>query len=329
MKIPKYVFGLIALTAFTSAAYSQGIDTWTGAGDGTSYLSGANWSSSSVPVLNGATSGTALINNSSANVNYVSGPDFILDNGGELEVSAGTWYQTAGGGWIQMGETEGGFTGNAAILVNGGTFNQGTDSNNPFAVSGVGNTFSISSGSANFTTTFNSVSGITYNFSGGSVNMAAASTLTVQNGGNINVSGNTSMTVNGNISFQTGGTWNQSGGTVSMVAGSEADFSSVSGVTISGGTFNIPKLFTMINGPAGSTVNFSGGVVVDGATAFSGWYAPGANEFNFTTASSGTLEFATTNLCCFTNAERTFVLQEDILDVTSPPLNVNIFAWID
>jgi len=55
----------------------------------------------------------------------------------------------------------------------------------------------------------------------------------------------------------------------------------------------VPELLTGVNGPAGSTFNFSGGVINDGGSAYNGWYgADNANHpFNFTAGSTGVINF--------------------------------------
>jgi len=127
-------------------------------GTSNDYGTAGNWSTSSVPNL---TSGaTALINNGDA-VTYNPGGDFVIDNNSTLEVSNGSWTQINSNNWIQL-------EGNGTILVNGGTFNQGTAANTPFNISNTGNVFTITSGAANFNSGLASTSaGVTYNFNGG------------------------------------------------------------------------------------------------------------------------------------------------------------------
>ncbi len=258
------------------------------------YKNAGNWSGSVVPDT--ANGDTAVISNGSA-VTYdpTSSPvaDYTISNGGTLQVTNGSWTQTTGGAWIQLGQ--GGAGGNGHILVNGGTFNQGTAGNNPFNVSGTGNTFTITSGSANFTTQVNAVSGITWNIAGGTTSMTAGP-LNVQSGGNVLVSAGT-LTLGGNLVLENGSTWTQTGGTVNLGAGAEFEFSSLSGSSMSGGTLNVDKLITGVNGPLGSTFSFSGGVINIGATAFSGMYGAdnGDHPFNFTLGSLGVVNFLNGN----------------------------------
>lgn len=310
---------MLAVAFFALPAHAQTSGTFT-AGSGTldgnggyDYSSAANWNGDAVPTL--ATGGLALINDGDQ-VDYNSGNgDFIIANGGELEVSNGSWDQWNGGNWIQLGE--GG--GNGHILVNGGTFNQGTAGNNPFNTEGTGNTFTISSGSAAFNGGGVQVNaGLTWLQSGGNVTSAAS--LQVQGGTYTQSGGTVSFTGAGIAVAQNGAgsTWNQSGGTVSftgnlqlngtaapnnlistnfvmsggtMNVGGEADFSNTTS-SMTAGVMNITSLFTMVNGPTGSTFNFSGGLINDEATGFSGWYGPSSTSpFNFTVLSTGTLQF--------------------------------------
>ena len=276
-----------ALTLHLSAAsYS-----FTGAVDN-NYLTAGNWSGSSIPDT--ANGDTAVISNGSA-VTYVAGPDYTISNGGTLQVTNGSWTQTGGPAWIQLGAAGSGAGGNGHILVNGGTFNQGTAGNTPFNVAGTGNTFTISSGAANFTNQVTAVAGITWNIAGGTTSMSGGP-LTVQSGGNVQVSAGT-LNVGGSLVLENGSTWTQTGGTVTLGAGAEFDFNSLSGSSMSGGTLNVDKLVTGVNGPLGSTFSFSGGTINIGATAFSGMYgADNADHpFSFTLGSLGVINFLNGN----------------------------------
>jgi hypothetical protein len=161
------VLAVIAAACLSIPAHAQ---VFTGT-DSDDYGTAGNWSGNAVPVLsNGA---TAIINNGDA-VTYSPGGDFIVSNGGELEISNGSWIQNTGNAWIQMGEQgSGSGTGNGTILVNGGTFDMGTDSNTPFQVTGTGNVFTITSGTANFLNEKIAPqgTGMTFNFDGGNVNV--------------------------------------------------------------------------------------------------------------------------------------------------------------
>ncbi|CAN5721026.1 hypothetical protein BH09VER1_BH09VER1_34720 [soil metagenome] len=156
------VVGTSALALQASAATYN----FTNGGGDNAYLNSANWSGTVVP--NTASGDTAVINNGSA-VNYVAGPDLTLSNGGQLQVTNGSFTQTVGPAYIQL-------AGTGSILVNGGTFNQGTASSNPFNVTGTGNAFTVSSGVANISSSFNMNTGLTYLQSGGVVNVAGAET---------------------------------------------------------------------------------------------------------------------------------------------------------
>jgi len=116
--------------------------------------------------------------------------------------------------------------------------------------------------------------------------------LNIQSGGNFTMSAG-SLTLGGGLSLENGSIWSQTGGTVTLGADSEFDFSSLTGSSMSGGTLNVTKLLTGVNGPLGATFSFSGGVINDGATAFNGWYgADNADHpFNFTSGSTGVINF--------------------------------------
>ncbi|HWB58359.1 MAG TPA: PEP-CTERM sorting domain-containing protein [Chthoniobacteraceae bacterium] len=298
------IITLLAISAFAVTAHAQTTWTFTGSTNN-DFQTPTNWDQGTVPILNGTatgTPGTAVINNGDA-VTYNPGGDFILNNGGTLEITNGSWTQINGGAWIQLGETTQGVTGNGHILVNGGTFNQGTDSNNPFNLNGTGNTFTITSGSANFTTGFTNISnGLTFNIQGGSVvNSTSSGTvaipLTVQSGAVVNVSGG-SLTYDGNLVIN-GGTWNQSGGIVTMTGSlNELDYETASSGIMSGGTLNIPSLITGVNSVSGTsnTFLFSGGVINDYENSNNGYYGSGsAHAFNFTAGSTGVFNFSGTN----------------------------------
>lgn len=288
-----YVVAIVAVLGMP--AHSQTTSTFTG-GVSDDYGTAGNWSPNGVPDLSAGN--TALINNGDA-VGYAAGTDvgdLLISNGGELEISNGSWTQTGNNNWIQLGEQgDGASTGDGSILVNGGTFNQGTSGNSPFNITGTGNSFTISSGTANFSNILTAISGIQYNFQGGVTTIAGTSNLEV-NGtggggpGNVIISSGT-VTTNGDFQLLNGLTqFKMTGGVLNV--GNEADFSATSNISMTGGTMNIYNLFTMVNGPTGSTFNLGGGLINDEANAFNGWYAPSTSSaFNFTTSSTGTLQF--------------------------------------
>lgn len=165
-----------------SAVSSYGVTgSFTNGGGDNEYTNPLNWSPTSVP--NTANGDTALIANGSA-VTYTPGGDLTLANGGTLEISNGSFTQVVGNNYIQL-------NGNGTLLVDGGTFNQGTDSANPFNITGTGNAFTISSGVANINSSFNLNVGLTFTQSGGTVNVTGAetdfnSTTNFLNGGILN-----------------------------------------------------------------------------------------------------------------------------------------------
>ncbi len=281
---------LVAAASLTLAIHaSAATASFTGAVDN-EYLTAGNWSGSAVP--NTANGDTAIIANGSA-VDYNPGGDLTISNGGTLQVTNGSWTQSVGPAWIQLGQ--GGATGNGHILVNGGTFNQGTAGNNPFNITGTGNTFTITSGAANFNTQVNAVAGMTWTIGGGATSMAAGP-IDVQNGGKILITAGT-LVIGGNVILENGSTWSQTGGVVTLAAGAEFQYSSLTNSSMSGGILNVTRLLTGVNGPLGSTFNFSGGIINDGATGFAGWYgADNADHpFNFTLGSTGIINFLNGN----------------------------------
>jgi hypothetical protein len=156
------ILAALGAACFSATAQAQ---TFTGTGANTDYGTGTNWSGGQVPNLTAAN--TAIINNGTA-VTYNPGGDFQISNGGTLQVTNGSWTQINNNNWIQLGG--GGAGGNGHILVNGGTFNQGSAGNSPFNITGTGNTFTITSGAANFNSGLQGGdygAGMSWNFAGG------------------------------------------------------------------------------------------------------------------------------------------------------------------
>jgi hypothetical protein len=235
MNIPKIpgtlVLSVIALAIFTASAHSQDEFTSSGSnaalpGNGTTVPDGtyydyndpANWSSG-VPNLDDTTN-SAVIGNGS-NVGYYSAEngDLIISGGATLYITNGTFTQVDGGSYLDLGRNGGGF-GN--LVINGGVFNQGTVSSTPFNVEGVGNTFTISSGTANFTSTSVTLNvGLTYLQSGGTVNADPTgefdvnSTTATISGGILNASLLTTVNATGPASLTfSGGTINLGSGAI-------------------------------------------------------------------------------------------------------------------
>lgn len=267
-----------AVAGFAASSAQAATSTFTGAIDG-DYLTGGNWSPSGVPNTSGGD--TALINGGT--VTYNPSGDLGIGNGGMLEIRSGSWTQINGIAWIQLGAG----SGNGHILVSGGTFNQGTSTN--INLSGSGNTFTVTGGAATFTTGVTANSRVTYNIAGGATTMNAGP-LVLDNGGSFYVSAG-SLLIGGNLVLSNGSTWQQSGGTVSV--NGEFQYSSLSGGLMSGGIMNVATLMTGVNGDPGSTFNFSGGVINNSATSFSGWYGAdnATHPFNFTIGSTGVINF--------------------------------------
>jgi len=222
------------------------------------YSTAGNWTPGTVPDL--STGATAIIANGDA-VTYDAAAhgDFIVSNGGTLEISSGSWTQSTGGNWMWLGQQGNGTgTGNGHVLVNGGTFIQGNDTNNPFQIVGTGNSFTISSGAAYFD-------------EGVNITQLPSVMSWTQTGGTVNILG-----TNIELNINSGGVLNISGT----------------------GNFNMADLMNIQSYLGnGSQINFSSsGTFYDGAANYDGWYAPGADDFNFLSGTTGTLEFNNDNL---------------------------------
>ena len=243
----------LALTfvAFGALVTSVLADTYqftNGNGDNL-YRTGANWTDTTtsatgtVPDL--TATNLAQINNGSA-VIYVAGPDLVIKNGGELEVTNGSFTQTSGAAYIQL-------NGNGTILVDGGTFNQGTSSSSPFNVTNAGNVLMVTAGTVNIASnhSFQLVQGLGYNQSGGTVNATGGET-------DFNTDTNT-----------------LSGGTLNATL--------ITGVNGSG---------TNPDGTTKHVFNISGGALTLSSSNSGGIYGGGATQYiNFTQGSTGTIEF--------------------------------------
>ncbi len=148
-------------------AHSQVVDTFTNALQDGNYNEGGNWSTGTIP--NTAGGDTALINDGVA-VTYNPGGDLVIKNGGELEISSGSFIQNpANNNYLQL-------NGNGTVLVNGGTFNQGGISSNPFNITGTGNAFDITAGTVNLNRSFSMNVGLTFAQSGGTLTVTGGET---------------------------------------------------------------------------------------------------------------------------------------------------------
>ncbi|MEI8342040.1 MAG: PEP-CTERM sorting domain-containing protein [Verrucomicrobiota bacterium] len=260
MKLRLTTIAALALGILSAHAQAATYTT-IAAGD---YQTAGNWDNG-VPVLTG-TANTAVVNQV---MTYNPGGDFSLNGGGTLEITTGgSWTQINGVAWIQLG-------GNGHILVDGGTFNQGTAGNNPFNLGGTGNTFTISSGAAYFNSSFNAGTALTYLQTGGTVNTVgefdANSTTASMSGGILNT---TLIT------------------TQNAIAG-------VDTFTFSGGVINLSSGFGIYGGNAkqinftlGSTgvINFNGGTSL---SAVQGMVTSGIIELNGT-IDAGLADFSVT-----------------------------------
>jgi hypothetical protein len=220
------------------------------------YGTGGNWVGGSVPNL---TSGATAVININDPVTYNPGGDFVIDNNSTLEVSNGSWTQINNNNWIQL-------EGNGNILVNGGTFNQGSAGNTPFNISNTGNAFTITSGAANFNSSLASTSaGVTYNFDGGTTTFA----------------GEIDYNTNNNILFD--------GGIVNATLVTAVNNASNGILTFEAGTLNLssgfgiyaPATTAPLNFTTGSTasINFEGVA----ASTVQGWVNTGVVTYNGTT----------------------------------------------
>ena len=240
----------------------------------TLYRDAANWSPNAIPDL--TTANLAQINNGSA-VNYVPGGDLVIKNGGELEVTNGGFTQTGGNAYLQL-------NGNGTIVVDGGTFNQGTASSGPFNVTGTGNIFNMSAGSSIFNRGFAVSTGLTSTISGGTLTSTGGS-LVISSTGGLTISGgsasfgdapsgdtgvyNTQVGTNSSLTLS-GGTLTTNGG-FTAATGSTTAISN--GSTLTGGsggfTLNAGATYTQSSGSASVTagdVTFNGSVAVSGGT---------------------------------------------------------------
>ncbi len=223
----------------------------------------------------------------------------IISNGGVLEVSSGSFTQVTGNNYIQLGQQgQGTGTGNGTILVNGGTFNQGTDSATPFALTGTGNALTVTAGTANITSAYNVGAGLSTTVSGGTLNVGTTAATTAANiSGNFAVSGTGAVFLSQNLNlattsvttvsggtinvnggnFASNGTFSMSGGTFTVATGHEFDFNST-GNTLSGGTIITP-LITGTNAPNGAAaaLNLQGGMLQITGSAFAGGVYEGGN----------------------------------------------------
>jgi hypothetical protein len=212
------------LAALALGAYSARADTFSGAINN-DYQTAGNWTLGSVP--NTANGATATINGGQA-VTYNAGGDFYVGNGGTLEIANGSWTQINGNNWIQL---RGG-----TILVDGGTFNQGTASSNPFNLGGsIGNAFTITSGVANFDETVTLNPGLTFSIEGGMVNSLA-----------------NEFDFNSDTIFMSGGTLN-----TTLITGVNSGGAGI--FTLSGGVINLSNPFGIYGGGPTEPVNFTVG----------------------------------------------------------------------
>jgi len=221
------MLGLVAATAPAAEI------VW-GGGDG-EYTVGTNWVGGNVPNL--TTGDTARIDD--GNVTYTPGGDLFISPG-TLRVSGGSFTQTDGVAWMQLGAGK--------IQVDGGSFDQGTAGN---IVVGVGGTIEVSAGSATFTSFQSLTTNGIMNVSGGTVSFA------------------------GNYAPNTGSTFSLTGGEFTIDGEFQPQASGVSSVT--GGTLKV-NLIAFNGGDA--VVPFSSGRIEVANNAWSGGiFGGGATKY--------------------------------------------------
>lgn len=238
---------LALLSPFALLAQS----VWTGSVD-TAWDNAANWTPSGVPAED---AGAAIVINSGT-VAYngnVSG-DLTLGGGGSLTINGGSFSQTAGPAWMNIGNGAGSA---GTLTINGGSFSAGTSGNMRVGFGGGTGLLSVTGGT----------------FSPAGLEISATGTLLVGGTGVVNI-GATFTTATGVIGVS-GGTLNIAGELKPL----GADFS------VSGGAVNANLV--SFDGTA-NKLNFSGGQITLSSGAFEGVY--GDNGYiNFTTSSTGTL----------------------------------------
>jgi hypothetical protein len=128
---------IVLLAALAGCVFSSQalVSMWVG-GDG-QYTTAGNWSPVGVPNLSAA-GNTARI--TSGNVTYTPGGDLAINNGSTLQISGGSFVQAGGIAWMQF---QGG-----NLLVDGGTFDQGTAGN---LLRDANSTVTCSAGTLNWT----------------------------------------------------------------------------------------------------------------------------------------------------------------------------------
>ena len=273
--LPPRLFGVLAAGLTLTAASANAASATFTNGDGNgAYTDALNWSTLAVPNTNSGD--TATIANGSA-VTYTPGGDLTITNGGMLQITNGSFTQVTGNNYIQLGT--GGGTNGGTILVNGGTFNQGTASSNPFNVNGTGNTFSVTSGTANITSSFNMPLGLTFSQSGGTVNVTGNETdfnspTNTLGGGLFNTTLITGVNGAAGDRFNiSGGTLNLTGSTAIYGGGSTQyinfTLNSTGQITFTSGTFTVASVKGFLNSGA---IEYNG--TIENA-------ASGYSDFNF------------------------------------------------
>ena len=250
----------VALFAATLSALPAPAATYsfTNAGGNNQYANASNWSGGVVP--NTSNGDVALINNGSP-VTYTPGSDLTFANGGSLHINSGSFTQVQGSNYIQL-------KGGGSIVVNGGSFNQGTASSLPFNVTGTGNAFTVSAGSATINSSFQIDVGLMFTQSGGTINVTGNETNfngggTLLSGGTLNTKLITGVNGSANSTFNiSGGTLNLTGAAFNGVYGGGTaqyiNFTSNSTgiITFSSGATTISDVQNFINA---GVIEYNGG----------------------------------------------------------------------
>jgi hypothetical protein len=316
----------LSLAATLCANAQNAVVEFTNLGGDSSYTDSLNWDSFSVPDLNSPGTTAQIADGSDVTLTGgqvpVSG-DLNIANGSELEITDGSFTQTNSGAYIDLGRSYpsntstpmANGTGGGTILIDGGTFNQGTDGAGPFDVNGTGNTFEITAGAANITSGFTIESGLAYVQSGGAVtvgggfNINQANSSFTMSGGTVSSKGNLNLsqgatysqsggtnTINGNFILSGTSTFLLSGGTLSLGATNEFDFNNML-ASQTGGILNVNDI-TGFNATANGTAtvgvySLSGGIINNSATsaAFASYGANSTKYINFTLASTADINF--------------------------------------
>lgn len=241
----------VGMTVLSPALRAQ---TWNGSVD-TNWNTAGNWTPSGVPSEdNGA---AIVINAGTVQYDGAVNGDLTLGNGGSITLNGGTFTQTNGVAFMNIGNGVGSA---GTLTITGGTFSAGTSGNMRIGFGGG--------------TGLVSVTGGTFNPTG--LEFSSTGTLSVGGTGVANITGNFAVST-GAVAVS-GGTVNISGELKPL----GADFS-VSGGAINANLISFDGLATKLN--------FSGGQITIASGAFGGIFGD-SGYINFTNGSTGTIVFS-------------------------------------